>query len=118
MNAPMQGNGAEMMRLAAIAGVRSGVQIDSVLHDAFMVESDRNQLEDTIAAMQAAMAMASNKVLGGLELKTDVKRVYWPDRYMDSRPAAKAMWNLVTSILPQVEQEGPYIDVSRPARAA
>ena len=105
MNAPMQGNGAEMMRLAAIAGVRSGVQIDAVVHDAFVVESDLDQLEDTVAAMQAAMAFASNKVLLGLELKTDVHRVYWPDRYMDSRPAAAAMWDLVTGILNEVEEE-------------
>ena len=88
-NAPMQGNAAEMMRLAAIAGVRRGVQIDAVIHDAFLIESDADQLEDAVATMQAAMAFASNKVLGGLELKTDVNRVCWPDRYMDSRPAAK-----------------------------
>ena len=84
MNAPMQGNGGEMMRLAAIAGLRSGVQIDAVIHDAFLVEADRDQIEDTIATMQAAMAMASNKVLRGLELRTDVQLVHWPHRYMDS----------------------------------
>ena len=75
MNAPMQGNGAEMMRLAAIAGVRSGVQVDAVIHDAFLIEADADQLEDAVAAMQAAMAFASSKVLWGLELKTDVHRV-------------------------------------------
>ena len=47
-NAPMQGNGAEMMRLAAIAGVRRGVQIDAVVHDAFLIESDADQLEDAV----------------------------------------------------------------------
>jgi hypothetical protein len=101
----MQGNAAEMMRLAAIAGVRRGVQIDAVIHDAFLVESDADELEDAVTAMQAAMAFASNKVLGGLELKTDVNRVCWPDRYMDSRPAAKSMWNLTTGILAELEKE-------------
>ena len=104
-NAPMQGNAAEMMRLAAIAGVRRGVQIDAVIHDAFLIESDVDQIEDAVITMQAAMAFASNKVLGGLELKTDVNRVCWPDRYMDSRPAAKAMWDLTTGILAEVEEE-------------
>ena len=104
-NAPMQGNAAEMMRLAAIAGVRRGVQIDAVVHDAFLVESDTDQLEDTVTAMRDAMAFASSKVLGGMELKTDVTRVHWPHRYMDSRPAAKAMWNLTTGILAKVAAE-------------
>jgi len=70
-----------------------------------MIESDADQLEDTVTAMQDAMAFASDKVLGGLELKTDVNRVYWPARYMDSRPSAKAMWHLATGILAEVEEE-------------
>ena len=70
-----------------------------------MIESDADQLEDTVTAMQDAMAFASDKVLGGLELKTEVSRVYWPNRYMDSRPSAKAMWNLVTGSLAEVEEE-------------
>ena len=104
-NAPMQGNGAEMMRLAAISGMRRGVQIDAVIHDAFLIESAEDQLEDAVSAMQAAMRFASNKVLGGLELQTDVHRVRWPARYMDSRPAAKAMWDLVAGVLDGVERE-------------
>jgi len=51
------------MRLAAVAGVRRGVQIDAVIHDAFLIESDADELEDAVTAMQAAMAFASNKVL-------------------------------------------------------
>ena len=39
MNAPMQGNGAEMLRLAAIFGHRAGVTINAPLHDAFMIEA-------------------------------------------------------------------------------
>ena len=116
-NAPMQGNGAEMMRLAAIAGVRRGVQIDAVLHDAFLIESDADRLEDAVTSMQAAMAFASNKVLGGLELKTDVNRVCWPGRYMDSRPAAESMWNLVTRILTELEEEGAGASTRQQTRA-
>ena len=73
-NSPMQGNGGEMMRLAAIGacGEASNRRRNP---NAFLIESDADRLEDAVTSMQAAMAFASNKVLGGLELKTDVNRV-------------------------------------------
>jgi hypothetical protein len=105
MNAPMQGNGSEMMRLAAIGAVRSGIQVDAVIHDAFLVEGDVDQIEDTADAMSKTMARASALVLGGHELRTDAKIIRHPDRYMDPRDGAKSMWDLVTKSMVEVKDE-------------
>ena len=48
------------------------------------------------------MAEASRGVLGGMEIKTDVKVVRWPDRYADERGAL--MWRRVTGLLEEVER--------------
>jgi hypothetical protein len=57
------------------------------------------QLEADIAAARRAMAEASRVVLSGFELATDVKKVCWPDRYMDPRGAV--MWSRVEQLLCQ-----------------
>jgi DNA polymerase I len=43
------------------------------------------------------MAEASRVVLNGFELRTDVKVVRWPDRYMD--PRGVKMWEHVTTLV-------------------
>ena len=43
------------------------------------------------------MENASRAVTGGLTVRTDVKIVRWPDRYMDKR--GKGMWDKVISLL-------------------
>ena len=50
--------------------------------------------------MREAMAEASRMVLGGFELRTDVKVVRWPERYMDERGAV--MWEKVTRLVAKV----------------
>jgi hypothetical protein len=43
------------------------------------------------------MSEASRVVLSGFELTTDVKKVCWPERYMDPRGAV--MWSRVEQLL-------------------
>ena len=112
MNAPMQANGAEMMRIAACLGIRAGVQIDAVLHDAFLIEADRRDIDDVIATMRAAMGRASRAVLGGVEIGTDVKKVCWPGRYMDKRGAV--MWKDVMGHLDAIEREELWSRIGLP----
>src|ERR1700681_106886 len=40
MNFPMQANGAEMMRIAAIAGTEAGIEVCAPVHDAFLIAAD------------------------------------------------------------------------------
>jgi hypothetical protein len=103
MNAPMQSNATGMMWVAACLAARVGVQIDAVLHDAFLVEAEWGELGDAMATMKAAMGRASRAVLAGVEIGVDVKRVYWPDRYLDKRGVA--MWQSVMGHLAAIERE-------------
>ena len=47
---------------------------------------------------QEAMAEASAIVLAGFRLRSDVKIVRWPDRYMDDR--GREFWGRVMALLP------------------
>lgn len=96
-NFPMQANGAEMLRLACCLATERGIEVIAPMHDAVLIEADADELQDAVDRMQAAMAEASRVVLGGLELATDAKLVYSPDRYSD--PRGEAMWNTVLGLL-------------------
>jgi hypothetical protein len=37
MNWPMQANGAEMMRIAAMAATEAGIEVCAPVHDAFLI---------------------------------------------------------------------------------
>jgi DNA polymerase I len=101
-NFPMQGNGAEMLRLACCLATERGVEVCAPIHDAVMICAPFDRLEGKIATMRAAMAEASRAVLAGFELGTDVNVVRWPGRYADPRGAV--MWDRVMKLLDQVER--------------
>ena len=93
MNWPMQANGAEMMRIAAIAATEAGIQVCAPVHDAFLICAPLEQLDGKIAEMRSIMLKAGRAVLGGIEVRTDVNVVKWPDRYQED--AGIAMWETV-----------------------
>jgi DNA polymerase I len=97
MNFPMQANGAEMMRIAAIAATEAGIQICAPVHDAFLMAAPLHRLEDDVAAMRDIMAKAGRAVTGSLDIHTDAEIVRWPDRYLDER--GNEMWRKVVSLL-------------------
>ena len=97
MNFPMQANGAEMMRIAAIAATEAGIQVCAPIHDAFLIAAPLDRLEADIAAMRGMMSKAGRAVTGGLDIRTDAEIVRWPGRYMDER--GKEMWRKVVSLL-------------------
>jgi DNA polymerase I len=94
-----QGNGAEMMRLAACLATERGVEVCAPVHDAFLICAPLDRLEKDVAAMRTAMVEASRIVLGGFGLGTDVSITRWPDRYMDGR--GRVMWDRVMGLLDQ-----------------
>jgi DNA polymerase I len=93
----MQGNGTEMMRLAACLATERGIEVCCPVHDAFLISVPLDRLDADIAAMRAAMAEAARVVLSGFELGTDVAITKYPDRYMDKR--GQVMWDRVTNLL-------------------
>lgn len=96
-NFPVQAGCAEIMRIAACLATEAGVPVCAPVHNAFLICSPVDRFEDDIARMQGAMAEASRIALDGFKLFTDVKRVKYPDRYMDKR--GKDMWNKVMRIV-------------------
>lgn len=100
-NFPMQGNGAEMLRLACCFLTEAGIRVCAPIHDAVLIIAPLDDLEATVRRAQALMAEASATVLRGFELRTDVKLVRYPDRYTDERGAG--MWATVCEVLAEVE---------------
>ena len=97
MNFPMQANGAEMMRVAAIAATEAGIEVCAPVHDAFLIAAPLDRLDEDVATMRAIMTRAGQAVTGALEIRTDAEVVRWPDRYMDER--GEAMWNKIMGLL-------------------
>lgn len=109
-NFPMQGNGAEMMRLAACLATERGIGVCCPIHDAFLIEAEAEQLEVEAGRMQAAMREASELVLPGFPLRTDVKFVRFPQRYADDR--GRLMWDAVNGILNDIAPHEPVAEWS------
>jgi hypothetical protein len=84
-NFPMQGNGAEMLRIACIFLTEAGIRVCAPVHDAVLIELPLVGLDEGIAKAQGLMRQASSAVLGDFELGSDAKIVCYPDRYMDER---------------------------------
>ena len=104
-NFRMQGNGAEMMSIAACLATERGIEVGAPVHDALMICAPLDRLDHDIERMQQAMAEASRAVLGGYEIRTDGAIAKYPDRYMDDR--GRVMWDRVLDLLdrPPAKQE-------------
>jgi hypothetical protein len=96
-NFPVQGGGAEMLRLACCLATEQGLSVCAPVHDALLVEGPADGIDGVVAATQEAMRKASEVVLDGFSLRTDAKVVTYPDRYVDERGVR--MWQLVTRLL-------------------
>jgi hypothetical protein len=98
-NFPMQGNGAEMLRLAAILVTEAGINLCAPVHDALLIEGPAGDIDAVIEEARRLMAQASRTVLGGFELRTGVEKVVHPERYRDDKRGGP-MWDRVMSLLP------------------
>jgi hypothetical protein len=67
------------------------------VHDALLIEAPLDKLDQVIATTKSLMQEASRIVLDGFELGSDVKKVRYPDRYMDKRGVV--MWNKVMNLI-------------------
>lgn len=99
-NFPMQGNGAELLRIACCLATERGIEVCAPVHDAVLIAAPLERIEADVSAMQAAMAEASAAVLGGFVLGTEAKT--YPDRYRD--PRGEVMWKRVSDLVRQRER--------------
>ncbi|MFM8272666.1 MAG: DNA polymerase, partial [Gemmata sp.] len=95
-NFPVQGNGAEMMRVACCLATEAGITVCCPVHDALLVEAEESEIEAVVGRAQEIMRAASEVVLNGFSLRTDSKIVRHPGRYTD--PRGEVMWNTVMEL--------------------
>ena len=94
-----------MLRLACCLAVESGIRVCAPVHDAILVEAPLNELDECIAKTQELMAQASEIVLDGFRLRSDVDITRYPDRYMDER--GEKMWNTIWDCLNEMGSHQP-----------
>ena len=73
-----------------------GVEVCAPVHDALLIHAPAEKIEDAVAVTRDAMTWAA-EVTRGIGIRTDVKLVRYPDRYMDDR--GRVMWSTVWSLL-------------------
>jgi DNA polymerase I len=98
-NFPMQGNGAEMLRLACCLGTERGIEICAPVHDAVLICAPLDRLDSDVAVMRGAMASASRTVLAGFGLSSDAHVTCYPDRYRDPGGRGDVMWQQVMALI-------------------
>ena len=106
-NFPMQGNGAEMMRLACCLLTERGIQVCAPIHDALLVEGPADEIVDVVEATTRAMREASELVLPGFPLRSEAKIIRHPERYSDGR--GKAMWESIQGLLKDEEESASRV---------
>jgi hypothetical protein len=96
----MQGNGAEMVRLAACRLCDAGIVPCMLIHDGILLEARNDeQVEHAIEIMRKA----GQDVCNGLEIGVDVdQRLEHGARYQDKRPLARQMWATIMGVLEAV----------------
>ena len=82
-------------------GIEAGIRVSAPVHDALLIEAPADEIEEHVATMQRLMENASAEVLGAFRLRSDVKTVHFPDRYMD--PHGEPMWHTVMRLLPPAD---------------
>jgi len=80
-NFPMQANGAEMMRVAAILMDEAGVHLCATVHDGFLVEASLAKVDEATEHARSAMEKASEIVLAGFKLRAEIRQFLSPERY-------------------------------------
>lgn len=100
-NFPMQGNGAECLRIATIDLCEAGIVPSMLVHDGILFELDR---EEQIEHAKEIMRKAGREVCNGFELGVDVdQKLRNGARYQDGRDVAKEMWATIMNVLKQIK---------------
>jgi hypothetical protein len=102
LNFPMQSTCAEILRWACIYATEGGIEVSAPVHDALLVGGKTKDMQSTVVRARACMDRASELVLG-FAMRTDVKIVTNPDRFID--PRGMETWRTIARSLDTVEKE-------------
>jgi hypothetical protein len=100
-NFPVQGAGADLLRLATSFAVERGVNVLALVHDSLFVGARGDDIEHYTASCERAMREAAAAILGGYELRVGVKIVRHPDRYEPDK--GRSQWIMVQRILGELQ---------------
>jgi DNA polymerase I len=99
-NFPMQGNGAEMLRLAAWRLCEAGITPNMLIHDGILLEVHS---QEEIAHAIEIMRAAGRDVCNGFEIGVDIdQKLENGARYRDKRPVARKMWATMMETLQEI----------------
>ena len=102
-NFPMQSNGAEMLRLAAVKLCEAGLVPCMLIHDGILLEVDN---AEQIATAMEIMRWAGREVCDGMTIDVDVdQRLERGARYRDKRPVAQQMWAALMRALQTIGED-------------
>jgi hypothetical protein len=100
----MQGNGAEMLRLAAWRLCEAGIVPNMLIHDGILIEArNQEQITQAIEIMKAAGRHVCDGFEIGFEIGVDIdQRLEHGARYQDKRPIAQRMWRAIMDVLREI----------------
>jgi DNA polymerase-1 len=116
----MQANASERLRIAcyrfvARGGPQRGFLLAGPVHDALLVETATESIEDAIHFTRSVMEEASRAVLAGFTLGVDIKVWRHPDRFMDEK-RGRATWNKIMDYLDRAEADANRPHFHNPLR--
>lgn len=97
-NFPIQSTAADVMRMTTIALDRQGVRVLAIIHDGWLIESRRDEVDATLAAIDRAQRAACDVILGGFELK--MTTAIYEGRFQVDEKDALATWEQILRDLP------------------
>jgi DNA polymerase I len=97
-NFPIQGNAAEILRVACCLVTEAGFEVCAPVHDAILVHCNIEDVEQIRTEVKAMMVKASQIVLGGFALKVGIEETQYPNHLTDAR--GTKMW---TEVMRQLE---------------
>lgn len=107
LNFHPQATCADIMRRAVALMADRGIGLCEIVHDAVVVETTIETLNETVEATKDCWREASAEILG-FELGADAQSCMHPDRFQDQ--GGKAMWEVLMQLLKKTEGVPEPID--------
>jgi hypothetical protein len=112
LNHPIQSAGTDVLRLATIGLVESGINVSALVHDAALTECAIEDVDEHVIEVQRIMRLAA-KVGIGAEVPVDSTVCRWPDRFRDERGIS--MFATIMNLLGEIEATGSTAETTRSA---
>ena len=100
-NFPVQSAGADIMQIAAIRALEVGIRIIAIVHNAFMIEADADDIDQSVETMCGIMTKATEDIVG-ISIPVERYVVRHGESYYDED--GKADFDLLMRMLEEIEQ--------------